>query len=131
MCLASKTDTPSISINEIDCFKILIPVGGKLFTPYRDFLFSIGEVITDEVEVPEVRQLFGVYLIEEGYFHSCITLEAAKKLLKDIQIQMKREKRKGIPKIFHAVIPPNTPYLLGGLGDICSKSLKITEECFD
>lgn len=131
MCLASETSTPRISINEIDCFKILIPVGGKLFTPYRDFLFPVGEVITDEVEAPEAIQYFGVYMIEGGYFHSCVTLEAAKKLLIDIQIQMKREKRKGIPKIFRAVIPPNTPYILGRLGDICSKSLKITEECFD
>lgn len=131
MCLVSMTSTPSISNNDISCYKILIPVGGKLFTPYRDFLFTLNEVITDKVEVPELFPMWGSYLIEEGYFHSFQTLDEAKNKLLEIQAGLKKEKRKDKPKIYHAIIPAGTSYFLGYWGDICSKSLKITKECFD
>lgn len=128
MCLATKTNTPSISTNDIDCYKILIPVGGKLITPYRDFLFPVGEVVTDEVEAPEPKSFGNVYLIEAGYFHAYDNIKSAKKL----QEGFRRKASKRIEfKVFKAIIPAGTPYFQNEFGDICSKSLKIVEECCD
>ena len=127
MCLISETKTPSTSIYDIKCYKILIPVDGKLFTPYRNFLFSIDEVVVDKVD-KKPSEYFGFLMIEGGYFHSYKSLEAAKKKVEEL----KRKAPKGkVLKIYNAVIPTNTEYYEGQFEDICSKALKITDECDD
>lgn len=127
MCLISEKKTPSTSTNDIKCYKILIPAGGKLFTPYRDFLFPVGEVVVDKVD-KEPSECFGVLMIEGGYFHSYKNLQAAKKKVEEL----KRKVLKGkVLKIYNAVIPANTEYYEGQLEDICSKALKVTDECDD
>lgn len=127
MCLTSKEKTPSTSTHDIQCYKILIPVGCKLFTPYRDFLFPVGEVVVDEVN-KEPSECFGFLMIEGGYFHSYKSLSAAKKTAEEL----KRKAPKGkVPKIYNAIIPANTEYYEGQFEDICSKALKVTDECDD
>lgn len=129
MCLATKTNTPSISANDIDCYKILIPVGGKLITPYRDFLFPVGEVVTDEVEAPEPKSFGNVYLIEAGYFHAYDNLRSAMRKRSELMRRLFNKKTEF--KVFKAILPAGTPYFQNEFGDICSKSLKIVEECCD
>lgn len=127
MCLISEKKTPSTSTNDIKCYKILIPAGGKLFTPYRDFLFPVGEVVVDKVD-KEPSECFGVLMIEGGYFHSYKNLQAAKKKVEEL----KRKVLKGkVLKIYNAVIPATTEYYEGQFEDICSKALQIVDECDD
>ncbi|MDE5888576.1 MAG: hypothetical protein K2H20_01005 [Bacilli bacterium] len=127
MCLISETKIPSTSTQDIICYKILIPVGDKLFTPYRDFPFSIGEVVVDQVE-KEPSEVFGVVMFEGGYFHSYKNIEITKK--KVIELQRKIPRNKTL-KIFKSQIPSGTIFFEGQNEDLCSKSLKIIEECFD
>lgn len=127
MCLVSENKVPLISTNDIKCYKILIPIGNKLFTPYRDFPFPISEVVVDKVD-KEPTEFFGFIVIEGGYFHSCKSLNAAKKKV----AELKRKIPKGnVLKIYNAVIPINTKYYEGRSEDICSKALKIIDECND
>lgn len=127
MCLVSETKTPSTSTYDITCYKILIPVGGKLFTPYRDFLFPVGEVVVDPVD-KEPFEVFGVLMIEGGYFHSYKNINAAKKKAEELKRKVPKGKTL---KIYKAQIPTGVPFFEGQFEDICSKSLKIIEECFD
>lgn len=127
MCLATRSKEPSVSNEDIICYKVLISVKGELITPYRDFCFPIGKVITDKVE-PETKEFQEYLIIEGGYFHSCTDILNATRL----QLLIKNiTGRRDTVKIYKAVIPANTPYFTDGFGDICSKSLKIVEECCD
>ena len=127
MCLVSEIKTPSTSTYDITCYKILIPVGGKLFTPYRDFLFPVGEVVVDPVD-KEPSECFGFLMIEGGYFHSYKNVKAAQKKAEELKRKLPKGKTL---KIFEAQIPNGTPFFKGQLEDLCSKSLKIIEEYID
>lgn len=127
MCLVSETKIPSISTYDIQCYKILIPVGGKLFTPYRDFCFPIGEIVFDKVnKVP--TEVFGVFIIEGGYFHSYRSIAAAKKKIKELKHKVPKVK---VLKIYNAKIPAGVEFYEGQFEDICSKALEIIDECYD
>ena len=127
MCLISEFKTPSTNSYNILCYKILISVGSELRTPYRDFLFNIGEVTTDSVE-GEPSEVFNHYMIEAGYFHSYKNIDAARQSAGLIQ----RHSPKGtIVKVFEAQIPAGTPYFEGQFEDLCSKSLLIIKEYSD
>lgn len=127
MCLVSTTQVPSTSTYDITCYKILIPVGGKLFTPYRDFLFPVGEVVVDPID-QEPFSVFDVFMIEGGYFHSYKNIRAAKKKVEELKRKISKGKTL---KIYEAQIPNGTPYFEGQFEDLCSKSLKILEEYID
>lgn len=127
MCLVSENKTPSTSTYDITCYKILIPVGGKLFTPYRDFLFPVGEVVVDEVD-KEPSEVFGRLMIEGGYFHSYKNVNAAKRKIEELKRKVPKGK---VLKIYEAQIPNGTPFFEGQFEDLCSKSLKILEEYID
>ena len=125
MCLVSEKKIPSTNTNNIKCYKILIPVGDKLFTPYRDFIFPISEVVIDKVD-KEPSEYFGFLIIEGGYFHSYKNLEAAKKKLEELKRKVPKGK---VLKIYNAVIPANIEYYEGQFEDICSKALQIIDGC--
>lgn len=127
MCLVSEIKTPSTSTYDIKCYKILIPIGDKLFTPYRDFLFPVGEVVVDPVN-KEPSECFGFLMIKGGHFHSYKSLSAAKKKVEELKRKVPKGK---VLKIYNALIPSNTEYYEGQFEDICSKVLKITDECDD
>lgn len=119
MCLTSETKTPSTSTYDIQCYKILIPVGSEQFTTYRDFLFSVGEVVVNKAE-EKTSDCFGVLMIEGGFSHSYENLSAAKK-------KVEEPKRK-ILKIYHAEIPAGVEFYKRQFEDLCSKALKIVYE---
>lgn len=128
MCLASESKTPSIN-NEynIECYKILYLDNGNLYTPFENFHFPIGKTITDTA--PDTSfEAFGVLILESGYFHAYKTIEAAQKKLNEIK---RKDKRKRFFKIYKAEIPVGVPFYEGQFQDLCSKQLKIIEECFD
>ncbi len=127
MCLTSETKTPSTSTYDIQCYKILIPVGGELFTPYRDFLFPIGEVVVDKAE-EKTSDCFGVLMIEGGFFHSYKNLSVAKKKVEELKRKVPKGK---VLKIYHAEIPAGVEFYEGQFEDLCSKALKIVKECCD
>ena len=121
MCLVSEIKTPSTSTYDITCYKILIPVGGKLFTPYRDFLFSVGEVVVDPVD-KEPSECFGFLMIEGGYFHSYKNVKAAQKKVEELKRKLPKGKT---PKIFEAKIPNGTPFFKGRLKIYVLSHLKL------
>lgn len=127
MCLVSEKRNPYISDKDIQCYKILIPKGDKLVTPYRDFVFNIGNVFNDKADenITEISERH--FIVESGYFHALTSLQRAKETLNTIHRKVKDKTY----KIYKAVIPKDTPYYTGQFEDICSKSLKIVEECFD
>lgn len=129
MCLVSECDKPSTSTYNIICYKILVPVGGKLVTPYRDFLFPLNEVLEDKVEAKFMPLSYGHIMIEGGYFHSYKSLSMAKKKVDELKRKTKDKKK--VFKIYKAEIPSGTNFFEGQFEDICSKSLKIIEECCD
>lgn len=127
MCLISEIKTPSTSTYNIQCYKILIPVGGKLFTPYRDFLFPVGEVVVDKVDKAP-SEVFGILMIEGGYFHSYKSLDAAKRIVEELKRKIPKGK---VLKIYNAEIPAGVEFYEGHFEDLCSKALKIVNECCD
>lgn len=127
MCLVSEKKTPSTSTYDIQCYKILIPVGGKLFTPYRDFLFPVGEVVVDKVN-KEIFEHCGALIVEGGYFHSYKNLAAAKKKVEELKRKIPKGK---VLKIYNAIIPAEVDYYEGQFEDLCSKALKVIDECCD
>lgn len=127
MCLVSEKRNPYTSDKDILCYKILIPVRDKLITPYRDFVFNKDIVVNDEAEEKIVEINKGYFIVESGYFHALTSLQKAKETLNTIH----RIVRNKDFKIYKAIVPKDTPYYTGQFEDICSKSLKIIEECFD
>lgn len=127
MCLVSEKRNPYISDKDILCYKILIPVRDKLITPYRDFVFNKDIVVNDEAEEKIVEINKGYFMIESGYFHALTSLQKAKETLNTIH----RKQKIRTYKIYKAIVPKDTHYYTGQFEDICSKSLKIIEECFD
>lgn len=127
MCLVSEIKTPSTSTYDTHCYNILIPVGSKQLTTYRDFLFPVGEVVVDKVD-KEPSECFGFAMIEGGHFHSYKSLEAAKKKAKELKRKVPKGK---VLKIYNAIIPANTEYYKGQFEDMCSKALQVIDECDD
>ena len=84
MCLYSKQKVPLIADKDIECYKILIPVDGKLITPYRDFVFSTNSIVEDEAE-EHIDELFGTTEISSGFFHSFRTKERVLEEIKTLQ----------------------------------------------
>lgn len=127
MCLISNSEIPLISTSDIVCYKILISINGKLFTPYRDFIFPLEEIVIDKKE-EKISEIFNHYMIESGYFHSYKTIEVAKKEVD----KLKRKLPKGkVLKIYKSYIPTGTSFFEGQFEDLCSKALRIMKECCD
>lgn len=128
MCLISNTIRPVINTSDIRCYKILVSIGNELQTPYWNFIFPLGEVIID-VEKEEISEASGKVVIQKGFFHSFTDLNIAKKRLEAFK---RRFPENIIPKIYNAIIPAGTKYYIGEIEkDICSKSLKIIDQCND
>lgn len=125
MCLVTKQPTPIVCTQDIEVFKVLVPSNGHLYSPYRDFYYPLNKVLADKSK-EDIHSCFGYYLIESGYFHSCVDLEGAKLLQFKLLHAMKIKS-----KIYKGIIPKGTPIYYGEQKDICSKSLKVIEECFD
>ena len=66
MCLYSSQTAPLVADKDIVCFKILIPVDGKLITPYRDFIFSTNVVVKYDAE-ELVGEICGVTEVSSGF----------------------------------------------------------------
>lgn len=118
MCLVTKEKDPTKSSYNIECYKVLTV---QMLSPYRDYKYTMGEVIEDEEE-ESVIPIFDVYMIDKGYLHSYKTLDAAKKLVD-------RFKRICKCKIYKAEIPAGTLFYEGAFNEFCSKALKLIEEC--
>lgn len=123
MCLFSKQKTPLISDKDLECYKILIPIGDKLITPYRDFIFSTNTIVQDTA-IEHIGELFGMVEITSGFFHTFITKDRVLEEIKKLQ----RILPKGTKlKVFKAIIPKGSAYYVGQRSDMCSKALMIIE----
>lgn len=124
MCLFTKDLEPLISTYDITCYKILEVKDDKFLSPYQKYPFEIGKEVTDKVS-PDPQDVFDYQMIEEGYFHSFTRPSYAEEILP----VLRRRNKKANYKIFEAVIPAGTQYLMGQQDvDICSKTLKIIKE---
>ena len=123
MCLYSKQKVPLIADKDIECYKILIPVDGKLITPYRDFVFSTNSIVEDEAE-EHIDEIFGTTEISSGFFHSFRTKE---RVIEEIKILQRKLPKSTKLKVFKAIVPKCSAYYIGQRFDMCSKALIIKE----
>lgn len=123
MCLYSEQKVPMVARENIVCYKILIPVNGKLVTPYRDFIFNTNVVTKDEAE-EHIGEIFGKTEVSSGYFHSFTTKE---RVLEEIKVIQRKAPKGTTIKVFKVIIPEGTLYYVGQRDDICSKALIIVE----
>lgn len=122
MCLFSEKKEPEIANRDIECYKILVPIGDQLYTPYRKFPFPTNTIVEDENKA-NIVELFGCYMIEEGFFHVHTLRESIIEEIKYIQRKRKQLKL----KVYKAIIPKGSQYYIGQRGDLCTKALKILE----
>ena len=123
MCLVSQLKEPFIADENIECYKIFIPKDGFYITPYKEFSMMTNIEIEDPND-ESFTHVFGVTLVESGYFHSCLNQKGILKVVSDL----KRKLPKGTSvKILKAIIPKGTKYFLGQDNDICSKKLILYE----
>lgn len=122
MCLISKTNIPKVSNTSIECYKVLRE--DNLSSPFYKYKFSLGVIETDDAIEHVSSEMFGIYMIESGFFHSFTDLQAAIKKCEECENIYKAEFT-----VYKVEIPSNTEYFIGEMGDICSKSLKIIKEC--
>lgn len=123
MCLFSNQKVPLIADKDIICYKILIPIGDKFITPYRDFIFSTNTIIEDRAE-EHISEIFGVTEVTSGFFHTLSTKERVIEEVKTLQRKLPKGTRL---KVFKAIIPKGTTYYVGQRSDMCSKSLIVIE----
>lgn len=123
MCLYSKQKNPIIANNNIECYKILISIDGKLITPYRDFIFGINTIVKDEAE-EHISEVFGMTEVSSGFFHSFTTKE---RVLEEIETLQRKFPKGTKLKVFKAIIPKGSIYYVGQRSDMCSKALIIME----
>lgn len=133
MCLISETNISSKTSYTIECYKVLEVTKHELLSPYFGFLFEIGKIYyTLNEGSSDLASYNNRYFVESGFFHSCKTINKAKKVISDLQcIRRRRNLSPAIYRIFKAEIPANTKFFEGQDEDIASKTLKIIEECVD
>ena len=124
MCLVSEEKDPFIAEEDIQCYKIFIPKDGFYITPYREFSMLTNIEIEDFAE-EHFTHVFGVTLVESGYFHCCLNQRGINKIIKDLK---KKAPKGTIVKVLKTIIPKGTKYYLGQHDDICSKKLIIYED---
>ena len=131
MCLISKTAIPSKSTYNIECYKVLKIENNKLFSPFVNYEYELGDLYINS-EDSQFEEFAGHIMIQNGYYHSYRSKEAANICINEL-ISYKRRIKSKIPtlKIFKAEIPANTNFYEGQYADLASKSLKIIEECLD
>ena len=123
MCLYSKQKVPLIADKDIECYKNLIPVDGKLIAPTGISFLVQNSIVEDEAE-EHIDEIFGTTEISSGFFHSFRTKERVIEEIKTLQ----RKLPKGTKlKVFKAIVPKGSAYYIGQRFDICSKALIIKE----
>lgn len=120
MCLTSETEIPIVSTEDIKCYKVLVHKNGELISPYREYKYTPNETIKDTLSESVIR-VFGVVMIESGYFHSYSNINEAKDL---VSYLLRKWRIKAL--IYNAIIPKGTKYFKGQSNDLCSKSIRIT-----
>ena len=125
MCLISKeTDAAKVCNDDIYCYKVLIKDREFLKSPFMGYCFLKGELTYDKAET-KIAYMFSRLFVESGFFHMYKGKNQATVLLQ-------RCLKHGIKaSIYKVLIPKNTIYYEGEDNDICSKAIKILEECVD
>lgn len=119
MCLTSKDGKRFIAERDIECYKLL---DKDLKPPYQPkFQYKLGEVVSDDKE-ERISEHFNVHLVEAGFLHSYQTHRRAYETTRySLELRTKYS-------VYKAVIPKGSEYMVGMLGDYCSKQLKIIEK---
>lgn len=133
MCLISETDKAKIAESDIVCYKILVSVRDVLYTPYRDFVFNIGQMYKDKA--PEMITPFNrEFFIESGFFHAYTDLQWTMDTRDCIQSHLNRKysKEGRVAKIYTAIIPKGSKIFENRYEhEICGNNMKIVEKCVD
>ena len=129
MCLATKTDTPSIAQKDIVCYKFYIlrkvyppHEDAVLLSPYQDSPAPIiNEVTNTLLDRAYLSKYTAVYMVGRG-FHSFKYLDD---LIEELDFWLSFD-----IKIFKCIIPKGTKYYEGKFGDFpsyCSESIILKE----
>lgn len=126
MCLVTYWKFPRITLKDKVVYKVLLKQSdGTLYSPFMDSEYKLNKLYKE----PFIKQLFGTkqglhkifgpfWIHSHQYFESAEILVDDKKTYENVHNIF----------IFKAIIPKFTLYY-EGLGGICSKKLKIIEEC--
>ncbi len=122
MCLKTFSRGRNNPKTDINCYKVLIHLNGKILAPFTRFEYKLDETLIDSAE-EKTESKGASKIIGSGYFHACTTLDSARTL-----IQEKLSKVKGEVIIHKAIVPCKTKYYTDNRGNICAKSIKVTSE---
>lgn len=126
MCLLTKENLPKKAWEDIPVFKLVKVKKEIISSPWYEFVFELNKLYENEEEPKEDRYKT-LQFIGNGYFHSFVTLEAAKRKMEEVQ---KYEPKTDF-RIYKAIIPMGYQYYTGISDDYCSKALKVIEECMN
>lgn len=101
MCLYSNQNNLLIANNDIECYKILIPIDGKSITPYGGFIFGINTIVKDEAE-EHISEVLGMTEVSSGFFHTFTTKERVLEEIKTLQGKLPKGTKLKVSK---AIIP--------------------------
>jgi hypothetical protein len=124
MCLTTSTNL-KIAEEDIQCYKVLLNTDLK--SPYFDLPYEFGKVIEPEGE-SDYSNYKDVFLIGKGFLHS--TRLYPTHTLKNVQVGLRRNKRKDTFDVYVCHIPKGAEYYVGecldGVG-YASKKLVVDE----
>lgn len=126
MCLMTTEKSPKRAEEDITIYKILINENNKLYAPFKRMEYELKELYINAQELEISPCLCEFYCIEGGAYHCYNNLEKAKCELK--RLRHINPKVKGLT-LYKGIIPKNSQYYIGSMGDVASRQIKITEEC--
>ena len=123
MCLIAASNRLT-SHEDIIGYKVLVhKLDGRIVSPFYHYKYSkFNEVLTDYTDESisyDGKQMY----ITSGFFHAYVSLKHAIKIAKSINMCLVED-----TYIYLAKIPANTEYYIGREGDICAKSIIITDK---
>lgn len=123
MCLKTSARGRNNPKTDINCYKVLIHLNGKILAPFTRYEYRLDEILNDSAE-EKVENKGAAKLISSGYFHACTTLSGARALIQNQLGKISPEKI----FIHKAIVPCKTKYYTDNGGNICAKSIKVLSE---
>ena len=122
MCLKTSFRGRNNPKTDINCYKVLIHLNGKILAPFTRYEYKLDEVLIDTAE-EKTKKDRAYVIIGSGYFHACTRLEKAQDIIAGLG-----KIKNGEVFIYKAIVPCKTKYYTDNGGNICAKSIKVLSE---
>ena len=80
MCLKTSFRGRNNPKTDINCYKVLIHLNGKILAPFTRYEYKLDEVLIDTAE-EKTKKDRAYVIIGSGYFHACTRLEKAQGII--------------------------------------------------